>query len=88
MCFGRLSLVSDGPMLQRLCNRAKQKVSYASYARPNAGKCMMALSGVMRVAACRKSFLQDMVTIVIASMAACMLSEVVFEALGALDVER
>ena len=49
---------------------------------------MMAFSGVRRVAACRKSFLQEMVAVVMASMAACMMTEVLPEVLGTLDVER
>ena len=49
---------------------------------------MMALSGVRRLAACRKSFLQELIAVVMASMAACMMTEVLPEVLGTLDVER
>ena len=49
---------------------------------------MMALSGVRRVAACRESFLQEIVAIVMASIAACMMTKVLPEVLGTLDVER
>ena len=48
----------------------------------------MALSGVRRVAACRISFFQEMVAVVMASMAACMMAEVLPEVFGTLDVER
>ena len=68
--------------------RSITNFSHPSYVRSNATKCMMALSGVRRVAACRKSFLQEMVAVLMASMAACMMTEVLPEILGTLDVER